>query len=402
MRDIGMKNCLKLATLIVFATAAAAGIDPGWEQAYRTGEITLKADAAFARGADWEAMLFDGFQDLVVSPDGSIFVANGRQHTIQKFDPSGRLVATFGRHGQGPGDLQNPGSPGILDGKLLAVSEYASLQRISLFDLNGKFVKIVKTQGPVFDLVPLKGNRIAYLSQKSSLAPGTRLGAGARLTPAEARVAVLDVDGGPERTVWKADISIDSVILGTGGAIGIGDSLTGTPFIAATADGDLAVGFSAETRIDLFSPRGEPVKRFDIDIPAIPVRPEHVERFRRSLLGESDGGAARPFREALAKADFAALFGERLPFYRDFRVDSEGNFLFFLWDEDFGKGKIFVSAFAPEGRPIGRFELKPGDFAISIDRRFRKLCFSADGLIGLAPLRNDPDGSPRLFRSPLR
>ena len=61
-----------------------------------------------------------------------------------------------------------------------------------------------------------------------------------------------------------------------------------------------------------------------------------------------------------------------------------------------------LPAFAPQGRLIGRFDLKPGDFDIIIDRRFRKLHFGSDGLIGIAPQRNDPDGSPRLFRSRFR
>jgi hypothetical protein len=399
---MAIRAILKLAALITLSAAAAAPSGRPWEQAYRKGEIVLTADASFGRGTDWQAMLFDGFQDIAVAPDGSIFVANGHQHTIQKFDPSGRLVATFGRRGQGPGDLQNPGSPGILDGKLLVVSEYATLQRISLFDLSGKFVRVLKTEGPVFDVVPLRGNRIAYLSQRSSLAPGTRLGAGARSTPAKARVAVMDAAGGPERVVWKGDITFENVVLATGGAIGFGDSLKGTPFIQATAEGDLAVGFSAAARVEIFSPQGEALRRFDLDIPAVPVRPEHIEAYRRSILRENDGGTPRTHRDAVAKADFAPLFPEKLPLYRDFLVDGEGNFLFFLWDESFGEGPIRVAAFAPQGRSIGRFDLKPGDFDITIDRRFRKLHFGSDGLIGIAPQRNDPDGSPRLFRSRFR
>jgi hypothetical protein len=392
-----MKALFKL-TAAIGITVAAAAAGPRWAEVYRTGGLTLDPDPAFGRGVAWDTMLFDGFHDIAVAPDGSIFVANSHRDNIQKFDAAGKLLLTFGTSGQGPGDLQSPGSPGILDGKLLVVSEYASLHRISLFDLNGKFVKVLKTERPVFDVVPLRGNRVAYLSWTSIPAKGPRL-FGVQSAPMEFKVAVKDAATGVERAVWKGAGSTEMIMLSTGGAIGFGGSMKGAPFIAATAEGDLAVGFSSCARIEIFSPQGEPVRRFELDIPVVPVRPENVDRYRKSVLGEGDReGTPKSLRDAVAKTDFTPFFAAAFPFYREMLVDSEGNFLFFLWDDEFGHGPIRIAAYSAQGRPIGRFELKPGEFEIPIDPRFRKMAFSSSGLIGLASLRNDPDGSPRLFR----
>ncbi len=395
-----MKLPFKLAAMAGIISAAMAASDVGfrWAEICQKGEWTLAPDPDFGRGFDWSAAELDGYHDIAVAPDGSVFVANSHRDNIQKFDAAGNLAQTIGRTGQGPGDLQTPGSPCILDGRTLVVAEYASLQRISLFDLNGKFIKVLKTERPVFEVVALRGNRIAYLSWVSLPRSGARA-VGVQSSPMEFRVAVKDVATGVERSVWKVAGSTERLILASGGAIGFGGSLKGAPFMAATAEGDLAVGFSSSARIEVFSPQGEPLRRFDLDIPVVSVRPEHIGRYRKSVLREGDEeGSSKTLREAFAKVDFAPFFAGTFPLYRDMRVDAAGNFLFFLWDEEYGRGPIRMAVYSQQGRPIGRFELKPGPFAVSIDARFRKLVFSAFGLIGLAPLKDDPDATPRLFR----
>jgi len=391
-----MKHGIKLVFLLG-AVLAAQAAGPRWADIYKSGRLSIVPDIGFGRGVDWEAQLFDDYQEIAVAPDGSVFVVDVHRDRVRKFSPDGRPLLTFGRSGQGPGDLQSPGSPGVLDGRFLVVSEYATLQRISLFDLQGRFVKVLKTERPVFDVVPLRDGRLAYLSTRATAAAGAR--SGAVSTVAEAAVAVKDVATGAERVVWKAATSIDGILLPNGGMMGFGESMRGTAFIQATAEGDLAVGFSAGRRIEIFSPQGLPRRSFDLNLAEVPVRPEHIERFRKTLFpaGGRDGRAASQ-RAVLSKVDLAPLFGPKLPLYRDFRMDSEGNFLFFLRNEDFAPDPIRIAAFSPLGQPIGRFELDPGALKISLDPRFRALQFSARGLVGLAPREDDPDASPRLFR----
>jgi hypothetical protein len=382
---------------IAVLTALAAG--PRWAEIYKTGKFVLAEDSDFGRGVDWAAELFDDFQEIAVAPDGSVFVVSVHQSRVRKFDSKGRPVLTFGKSGQGPGDLQSPNSPGVLDGRLLVVSEYATLHRISLFDLHGKFVKILKTERPVFDVVPLRDGWIAYLSTQSSLPAGARPGAGAQSTPAEAVVAVKSVETGAERVVWKARTSIDGVILPSGGMIGFGESQRGAAFIQATPAGRLAVGFSAGSRIEVFSPRGDPVRNLDLDLPVVAVRAEHVARFRKAVLPAGDStGRAKAFREAMAGVDFAPLFGKTLPLYRDFRTDSDGNLLFLLRNDDFRDAPVRWAAYSPEGKLLGRFEMDPDAWDMTLDPRFKTIQFSASGLIGLASRGDDPDASPRLFR----
>ncbi|KPK95925.1 hypothetical protein AMJ80_02860 [bacterium SM23_31] len=46
--------------------------------------------------------------DTAVDSEGNLYVLEWGTYRIQKYDPEGKFLATFGRKGQGPGEFQNP------------------------------------------------------------------------------------------------------------------------------------------------------------------------------------------------------------------------------------------------------------------------------------------------------
>ena len=42
--------------------------------------------------------------DIVIDEQGNIYILDSGNHRIQKFDPEGNYLASFGRKGQGPGE----------------------------------------------------------------------------------------------------------------------------------------------------------------------------------------------------------------------------------------------------------------------------------------------------------
>jgi len=129
---------------------------------YKKGTIVLKEAAGFAEGIDWQDLFYDLYKDMVVAPNGSIFVSNSRTHNVFKFNKQGKLLKKLGRRGKGPGDFDFPGDLSILDNKYLVVGEYALNRRFSLWDLEGKFIKVIKTNTSIFYLTALRDNRVAY------------------------------------------------------------------------------------------------------------------------------------------------------------------------------------------------------------------------------------------------
>ena len=133
--------------------------------AFEKGVIDVRPDADFGQGTDWAKFIDNECVALAVAGDGSVFLAQQRAHTVHKFDRSGRLVRSFGRQGQGPGDFRFPQYLSILDHRFLVVGEQAESRRISLFDLDGRFVRLVKTGQAPFNVLALRDGVIAYVAK---------------------------------------------------------------------------------------------------------------------------------------------------------------------------------------------------------------------------------------------
>ena len=59
-------------------------------------------------------MLLTGVEDLVVLPDGRIVTLHRREPIVRVFDPTGQLIRTLGRLGDGPGEFDSPASAGYV------------------------------------------------------------------------------------------------------------------------------------------------------------------------------------------------------------------------------------------------------------------------------------------------
>ncbi|MCJ7563989.1 MAG: 6-bladed beta-propeller [Candidatus Aminicenantes bacterium] len=57
-----------------------------------------------------ENLAFNYPSDIAMDSSGNIYVLDSANNRIQKFDPEGKYLATFGRKGQGPGEFYNPDS----------------------------------------------------------------------------------------------------------------------------------------------------------------------------------------------------------------------------------------------------------------------------------------------------
>jgi len=121
--------------------AAPIGIALG-----RDGEV-LVADAELARvfRLDREGKPLGSFGDGVLerptgvardAARGRIFVADTQAHDIKVFDDDGRLVARWGRRGEGPGELNFPTHLAFADGALIVCDSMNA--RVQVFDGEGQ------------------------------------------------------------------------------------------------------------------------------------------------------------------------------------------------------------------------------------------------------------------------
>lgn len=377
---------LALATLPAFAGAQPASV-------YERGVLEVRPDPGFGQGTDWAQLVENEFCTLAAAPDGSVFLVQNRAHTVHKLDRSGRLVTSFGRQGQGPGDFQFPQHLSILDGRHLVVSENAEGRRISLFDLNGRFVDLLKTgQGPS-RVAALRDGVVAYVA-KSYPRRGP-------LVLQESSVVLLNTATGRETTVCDHTLFTDEdqVFASPDGPFPKSRSGLGDMIIARVAGGDLAVGYTTSSKIAVFSPDGRSLREFSLDYPALKWTDA---LWRRYLEAQVELAIDRDPRTDPAKIrrriESRPRITDSLPFFADMFADAEGRLVVVPRGDCFRRCDPVLRAYTPEGGLVGQTVLRGGDFEIEIDRLFRKLALAPDALYGILLVKGSPDDERRLVR----
>lgn len=384
------------SSLLLLASGPPAGQTPAADL-YKAGPIRLDPDPAFGKDTDWNLLFFNHFCDLTVAPDGSIFIASSREHRIYKFDPRGSLVKAFGQKGQGPGDFNGPGDLSVLDGKYLVVGEFATNLRISLFDLEGKFDRILATKRPYYSPVALREGKIAYVVFNYR-------GEGQGATQVIHSVVIRAIDGPREIKVAEHTFGWGGILLKPGGSMSFGDSLGGRTFIAATKDGNLLVGNSLQPFIEVFSPEGTKISTIDLGLDPVTVTKEYRARYKdfqigrlRRELGYSQWQSKETLKQ-VENASFDHLFAEVLPLYREILVDAEGNLLVFRKTECLGDCPILVRVYSPEGKFVCETEILEGAFSLAVDNRIKNMSFGGGGLLAMVEVKDAEDPELRLIR----
>ena len=105
------------------------------------GAVLMTLGRAGVAGS--EPGLFDQPTDVVVAPNGDIFVTdshrNGRHNRVVKFAADGTYVADWGRKGAGPGEMSEPHTIAMDSRGRLFVGDREN-NRIQIFDQNGTFI----------------------------------------------------------------------------------------------------------------------------------------------------------------------------------------------------------------------------------------------------------------------
>jgi len=143
--------------------------------------MTLGKPGVAGNGPD----TFNGPSDVLVAPDGSIFVADGHggetNARIVKFTSDGKFIKTWGKKGSGPGDFDTPHALEMDSAGRLFVGDRSN-SRIQIFDQEGKFLAEWRQFGRPSGLY-IDKNDILYVADSNSgervnvpFRPGIRIG----------------------------------------------------------------------------------------------------------------------------------------------------------------------------------------------------------------------------------
>jgi DNA-binding beta-propeller fold protein YncE len=209
---------------------------------------------------------FSDITALAVRPDGSVFVLDSKESRISAFDGKGKFRLSFGKKGQGPGELNTPVGISISPDNEVIVED-ALNQRLAFFNLEGKFIRHLSTA----KALGLTG--VQMDAQGRIVARSMSLAEGGKLTM---DVKTYDKDLNPKRTLASVEF---------------GNPLQGkiNPFSAMsllyTLDGrgNLLMGSSKSYQIRFIDFEGNPARMIERDFDPVSVSQEDKDEMLKLI-----------------------------------------------------------------------------------------------------------------------
>lgn len=312
--------------------------------------LFVASTLAFTQGAEWRVdlakpalvigadvddttQLFAQVVGATRLPKGSILVGDYAAFSLHLFDAAGKRIKTFGRKGEGPGEF------GYLArffrcGDTVVTYDIANGNRVSVFALDGKFVRMFRFDSPETGRAPYSAgtscNRRMLFSQY-----GWGIGSSDSRRAPETGVFRRPVPfwiGGPDGAIR---VVLDSLPgseryahMSEGRVVGSGPLPFGKQPRMAIGTDRVYVGIGDRYEVLVFDLAGKPLPPIAKPIAApVPLTQADIDAEKEKQLA-----ATRPDRQAQLERDFPLIpFPKTLPPYDRLVVDADDN----LWVQDY-------------------------------------------------------------------
>ncbi len=119
------------------------------------------AEAGMASAGEWDA-----------DNEGNVYIVGFKnpENFIYRFDRGGRLLGSFARRGQGPGELQWPFLGGVSETGEISLADYG--QKFIVYDLNGVLLREVRLKRSALHIDALKNGKFLTYGFRPELSSG--------------------------------------------------------------------------------------------------------------------------------------------------------------------------------------------------------------------------------------
>jgi hypothetical protein len=319
-------------------------------------KLFLKEDLVIGKATGPAGTIFATLDSLGVDDEENIWALDRKDTEIHVFDRNGGHLRSFGRRGQGPGELESPGGMFVRGDGTAAVLDQ-SAQRVVFYDGRGQFLRTVSTTMPR----PQLGIKI---DSRGSVY-------GVSVRPREwkfmtYRLYGYDREMVPLETLAEYEEPYDR---------GVINAVDNTLTFHLTRDDRLIWMTTAKYELHVLDPEGREIRRIVKDF--LPLRVSASAR--EALLQEITGG--QPLSPSLRIA-----FPEYYPPVDRFIGDEEGRLFVRTYERD-GRGGVWFDAFDVDGRCVTRFLFPENERAVIVEKG--KL---------YAIVKEDEGGSPLIKR----
>lgn len=339
--------------LIILVLCLGSGWVLGEVKEIKNEDKPLKGEWNFQLQKEWavdsagETVLLSP-TNIEVDSDGNIFILDRRNNQFFVFGPDGKLLRTFARKGEGPGELKMPFSF-FLKGDQVIAQEFDSLHFFTRQGVYKKTFKNIKRFDPK-----------EFIDENRFFAIQEPVNQGEKGDALE----IFDMSTG-QRTPF-AQIVAEKALSATsnlGGnqrmVLNIKDSAT-TPMVEVAYDGNDIVYYGKSDKYQVFKSDLKGKVQLSFSIPERKPRPISMEFKKKRIDGIKVNGGKIP--DDMAKQIIAGMPDVCTQFSR-ILVDKETGLIYIsVTDLERESGRQ-IDIFSPDGRYLYRasIELKDGD-----------------------------------------
>ncbi len=215
-----------------------------------------------------ENLAFNMPSDIIQDDDGNLYILDAGNCRVQKFDPEGKFLASFGREGQGPGEFSFPNS-----------LDFDHLGNLVIADRRGRKIQIFSRDGSLIKTITMTKNAYykIYALNSGLLATRGTVGydvEGKDKEPLPKLIRLLDAEGNIQREFGDM-FDYKSRML----------NMFGNSFqFVADANDHIYLTFSYQNRIEKYSPDGKLLWKADriLNFTTKPLTKGKIERTKTS------------------------------------------------------------------------------------------------------------------------
>lgn len=355
---------------------------------YKKNQVRLEEVPDFSTNTNWEKLFPDAdkidfgkktglIKEIVVAPDGSIFMCHKTLYEIWKFDKNGIFIKKFGSKGNKPGQFPFHFSIyGLLDGKYIITSDNQG--NMMFFDTEGRFIKKFKLDYSTFDVVVLANSKIAFLAFIVGKHSKYIISIKDFITGKEKIIWTR-----PENTVHESGIVVEAPnhCMFTWSIPYCHSSFT-TPRLATSKTGNLLLGMPNDGSIIEYTPEGIKIKTINLKIQPLTITDadinenftlfeKRMNEFASKINSNTNYSASekqetiKQFKDQLWKIKDRSLYPKHLPYFSSLIIDSDGNILVFEFTKAEETNKFKAYAYDNSGSEIGTSNFVSTDFDLS-------------------------------------
>jgi len=291
-------------------------------------ELILKEDLCIGDEEGIEDFIFSQIRSVQVDEEENIYVLDSKEVCVKIFDKNGKHIRTFGKKGQGPGEIQSPSRMYLAAGKEIMIYDSAN-NRLSFYSLDGRCLREIPTGKYRFSraIPDSKGNIITQ-----TLVLGERF----------------------VSEIQKYDSNLNLIVkieaIEEESAPYVLTLVSPTLNVRLMKNDNIVWGYPLKYEIYVVNPEGKTIRKIVKDYDPVKITEEEKQELIKEFFGEQ--GAPPGYKIEFPKSYYPYYFficGDEGKIYaRTYERDKEGNF--------------YYDVFNPEGRYVARFSLPEIDF----------------------------------------